>query len=156
MKWRSVEDPGKKNTWNWVAFFFATFWLAYRKMYKPFFIIAGLQLLWTVPIYFTDLPAWLDLPFYGIISIIVGSFGNNHTNHVLKQARALHETVEDSYIQTKGGTHVGIMLGFHALLFALFFAMDFGLSFIPTETNIKDVVRISEEADTLEAYMDDP
>lgn len=160
LKWKSVENPATKSTWNWLAFFFSTFWLAYRKMYKPFFIIAGLQLVWSVPFYFIDLSIWLDLPFYGIISIIVGLFGNrcyfNHTNHVLKQARVLPENVQESYIQTKGGTHIGSMIGLHVLLIALFFALDFGLSFIPTETNIKNAVRISEEADTLEAYMDNP
>lgn len=48
------------------------------------------------------------------------------------------------------------MLGLQALLIALFFAVDFGLSLLPTETNIKDVVRISGEAETLEAFMDNP
>lgn len=160
LKWRSVENPGKKNTWNWLAFFFSTFWLAYRKMYKPFFILVAIELLWAVPFYLVDLPAWLDLPFFAIISIITGWSGNrwyyNHTSHILKQARALPENVQESYIQTKGGTHVGIMIGLHALLIALYFAMDFGLSSIPTETNIKDVVRLSGEADTLETFMDNP
>lgn len=160
VKWRSVENPAKKNTWNWVAFFFSTFWLAYRKMYKPFFILAAIELIWAVPFYLVDLPAWLDFPFFGLISIIVGWSGNRwyyqHTSTILKQARALPENVQESYIQTKGGTHVGIMIGLNVLLTALFFALDFGLSSIPTETNIKDVVRLSDEAITLETYMDDP
>jgi hypothetical protein len=31
-----------------------------------------------------------------------------------------------------------------------------GLSYLPTETNIKDVVRLSGEAETLEAFTDHP
>lgn len=160
LKWRSVKDPVNNNTWNWLAFFFSTFWLAYRKMYKPFFIIAAIELIWAVPFYLVDLPAWLDFPFYAAISLLVGWCGNrwyyNHSTHILKQARAFPASVQDSYIQTKGGTHIGIMLGLQALLIALFFAVDFGLSLLPTETNIKDVVRISGEAETLEAFMDNP
>ena len=30
-KWGQSENPAQGNTWNWVAFFFPYFWLAYRK-----------------------------------------------------------------------------------------------------------------------------
>lgn len=32
-KFQRMAKEGKKNTWNWAAFFFAPFWFIYRKMY---------------------------------------------------------------------------------------------------------------------------
>lgn len=32
-KFQRMARQGKKNTWNWAAFFFAPFWFVYRKMY---------------------------------------------------------------------------------------------------------------------------
>jgi Protein of unknown function (DUF2628) len=160
LKWKSVKNPAKENTWNWLAFFFTTFWLAYRKMYKLFFILVLIELLWAVPFYLVDMPAWVDIPFIIIISLIVGLNGNRwyfkHTSHVLEQAKSLSESQQDSFLQTKGGTHIGIMLGLNALAIIAYLILDFGLSYLPTETNVKDVVRISGEAATLEAFTDEP
>ncbi|WLV24476.1 DUF2628 domain-containing protein [Aciduricibacillus chroicocephali] len=38
----------KENSWNWVAFFFAPFWLGYRKMYKLIFILFGIYILFDI------------------------------------------------------------------------------------------------------------
>ncbi|MDR7073263.1 DUF2628 domain-containing protein [Fictibacillus barbaricus] len=160
LKWRAVKDPAKQNTWNWIAFFFSPFWLAYRKMYKPFFVLALIELLYAVPFYLVDLPAWLDGPFYLIIAIVVGLNGNRwyykHTLNILKQSKSLSDSHQASYLQTKGGTHIGILVGLNVLVIALFFLLDMGLSYLPSETNIKDVVRLSVDAETLEIFTDDP
>ena len=55
-KWGKVENPAQGNTWNWVAFFFPTFWLAYRKMYKLFIIFALLAIPSIVITPFIDIP----------------------------------------------------------------------------------------------------
>ncbi|MDQ0243729.1 hypothetical protein J2S09_001274 [Bacillus fengqiuensis] len=160
LKWRSVQNPAKENSWNWIAFFFSTFWLAYRKMYKPFFMLGLAEILWMIPSYFVDVPLWLDIPFYLAMSLLVGWSGNrwyyNHTSQVLEQAKVLTESQQDSYLRTKGGTHIGIMLGLHALLFVFYIVSDIGLSYLPTETNVKNAVRLSGEGETLEAFTDEP
>lgn len=159
LKWGSVNDPGKENTWNWIAFFFTTFWLAYRKMYKPFFILLGIEAISTIPSYIIDIPLWVIFGYYVIISFIVGWYGNrwyyNHTLSLIKESHKLSESQQESYLKTKGGTHIGIMIGLNALSFLLFFLLDMALIHLPTETNVKDVVRLSNEAITLEIFTDD-
>lgn len=160
LKWGSVKKPAKENTWNWAAFFFTTFWLAYRKMYKPFFVLGLIEILWIIPYYLTDIPPWAGIIFYLVISLVVGWNGNRwyyiHTSQVLKQAQVLPESLKDSYLQTKGGKHIGIMFGLNALLLVFCFVSDMGLSYLPTETNVKDVVRLSDEGITLEVFTDNP
>lgn len=160
LKWGSVKNPAKENTWNWVAFFFTLFWLAYRKMFKPFFVLGVIEMLWMVPFYLVDIPFWVDIPFYIVISLVVGWNGNrwyyNHTSRILKQAATLSESQQLAYLRTKGGSHIGIMLGLNIFLIVLYFIADLGLSYLPTKTNIKDVVRLSGEGETLEVFTDKP
>ncbi|MGA8943666.1 MAG: DUF2628 domain-containing protein [Thermoactinomyces sp.] len=159
-KWGSVKNPAKENTWNWAAFFFTTFWLAYRKMYKPVFVLGLTGILWIIPHHLADIPLWVDIPFYLAISLVVGWNGNrwyyNHTSQVLKQARALSESRQHSYLQTKGGKHIGIMFGLNALLLVFWLVAEMGLLYLPTETNVKDVVRLSDDGITLELFTDNP
>lgn len=44
------ERTGRKVSWNWAAFFFGPFWLAYRKMYK--YALLGLLLTFFIPLVF--------------------------------------------------------------------------------------------------------
>jgi Protein of unknown function (DUF2628) len=160
VKWGYVEEPTRNNTWNWAAFFFFSFWLTYRKMYKPFFMISTLQLLWMIPFFLMDIPQWFHLTFYVTIAFIVGRNANrwyfHYASTILKHAKTLPVPKQNAYLKIKGGTNPGMMLGLNALLGLLMF-ISFGfLSSMPTETNIKDVVRLSDEATLLETTMDKP
>ncbi|MGG1679711.1 DUF2628 domain-containing protein [Neobacillus sp. NRS-1170] len=161
-KWGSAQNPAKKNTWNWVAFFFPLFWLAHRKMYKWFLVFGLIGTLKLLPQHFSDNPIWgyINTPYYLVIAIIVGWFGNrwyyNHTSQVLKQAKALPESQKDAYLQKKGGTNIGMMLGLCALLYLFYFVADGVFYILPTETNVKTVVSMSDEGLALEFNTDEP
>jgi Protein of unknown function (DUF2628) len=160
VKWGYVEDPTRNNTWNWAAFFFFSFWLTYRKMYKPFFIISILQVLWMIPFFLVDIPQWFHLTFYVTVAFIVGRNANRWYYHyvstILKHARTLSSPKQNAYLKTKGRTSTGMMLGLNALLVFVMFTSFGLLSSMPTETNVKDVVRLSDEAIYLENTMDKP
>jgi hypothetical protein len=157
VKWGYVEDPARNNTWNWAAFFFFSFWLTYRKMYKPFIVISILQFIWMIPFFLIDMPQWFYLTFYMTVAFIVGRNANrwyfNYVSSISKQAKSLYVPKQPSYLKTKGGTNTGMMLGLNVILgILLFFTLGF-LSSLPTETNIKDVVRLSDEGIFLEDTM---
>jgi hypothetical protein len=75
---------------------------------------------------------------------------------VLARAEAQPEQRKEAYLQIKGGTHIGIAIGLSILALVITFGVGAGLSFLPTKTNIKDVVRYGDEAITLETYNDHP
>jgi hypothetical protein len=157
VKWGYVEDPARNNTWNWAAFFFFSFWLTYRKRYKPFIVISILQFIWMIPFFLIDMPQWFYLTFYMTVAFIVGRNANrwyfNYVSSISKQAKSLSVPKQTSYLKTKGGTNTGMMLGLNVILgILLFFTLGF-LSSLPTETNIKDVVRLSDEGIFLEDTM---
>jgi CRP-like cAMP-binding protein len=57
-KFRKFNDGGFSVTWNWPAFFFQFFWMAYRKMYLwAFFAVVGV------------------LVYYGVVVLLLGLFG---------------------------------------------------------------------------------
>ncbi|TYR81483.1 DUF2628 domain-containing protein [Priestia megaterium] len=88
LKWGSLKDPAKENSWNWIGFFFYPFWLAYRKMYKLFFFIALLQLPLIILSYLVDMPLWIDVIFYLAIAFAVGRNGNRwYYQHVTKKIK---------------------------------------------------------------------
>ncbi|BCD31975.1 hypothetical protein BC30102_5011 [Bacillus cereus] len=148
-KWGKVENPAQGNTWNWVAFFFPPFWLAYRKMYKLFIIL----MLLSVPSIF--IPPFIDIPdgiFLSIglvlqlgMMIFTGWQGNRlyykHAICILHKGDNMPDHEKAYYLQSKGGAS---------------FARMIGLSLLPTEPNIKNVVRSSDEGFTLEIMTDNP
>ncbi|MBY6037144.1 DUF2628 domain-containing protein [Fictibacillus nanhaiensis] len=160
VKWGYVEDPARNNTWNWVAFFFFSFWLAYRKMYKPFIMIGTLHIFWMIPFFLVDFPLWFYFLFYMTVASVVGRNGNrwyyNYVSNVQKQAKTISVPKQVAFYKTKGGADIGMMLGLNALFhFLVFIAFAF-LSSLPTETNVKDVVRLSGEGTALESSTDKP
>ncbi|MEI4831503.1 DUF2628 domain-containing protein [Bacillus sp. FJAT-53711] len=160
LKWGKVKNPAKQNTWNWAAFFLNTFWFAYRKMYKPFILFLLIDILWTIPPYLADIPTWTDFIYYLVLSLLSGYMGNrwyyNHVERIIKKCNTISETQQDAYYRTKGGTHIGIMIGLNVLAFAIVYGAEMGLNYLPTQTNITNIVRDSNEGDTLEIYTDHP
>lgn len=160
LKWGLVPEPAKKNTWNWAAFFLTMFWAAYRKMYKLFSLLGLITILWMLALYLIDIPYWVDSVFYLAIALFLGWNGNrlyyNHTSQVLERAKTLPEQQRDLYIQNRGGTHIGIMIGLSALIIVLNYVTATGASYLPTDTNIKNLVRFTDQGYTLESFTDDP
>ncbi|MGE6502874.1 DUF2628 domain-containing protein [Bacillus wiedmannii] len=163
-KWGKVENPAQGNTWNWVAFFFPPFWLVYRKMYKLFSIL----MLLSVPSIL--IPPFIDIPdgiFLSIglvfqlgMMIFTGWQGNRlyykHAVRILHKEENMPDHEKAYYLQSKGGASFASMVGLHIIVGLVFGGATFGLSFLPTEPNIKNVVRASDEGFTLEIMTDNP
>ncbi|MGG0730152.1 DUF2628 domain-containing protein [Bacillus paramycoides] len=159
-KWGQVKNPEKENTWNWVAFIFPHFWLAYRKMYKLFIILSLIGVPTLITPVFIDMPMWIDFIIYVGTMLFTGWQGNRlyykHIVRILHKAEDVPDYKKEYYLQSKGGAHIGVMLGLQAIVIAVFGAISFGLSYLPTEPNIKNVVRLSLEGDALETITDNP
>ncbi|MBJ9980426.1 DUF2628 domain-containing protein [Bacillus sp. S70] len=155
-KWGEVKDPAKENTWNWIAFFFTLFWIAYRKMYKLFFLLGLLQIPWFIIFHLIDIPLWVDIVLYLEFCFVVGWNGNRwyfkHAIQILGKVKSLPQTQQDLYLRAKGGTHIEIMLCLNLFLLSFLYIMDIKLAYLPTQTNVKNVVRWSEEGETLESF----
>lgn len=159
-KWGQVKNPEKENTWNWGAFIFPHFWLAYRKMYKLFIILTLIGVPTLITPVFIDMPMWIDFIIYVGTMLFTGWQGNRlyykHIVRILHKAEDVPDYKKEYYLQSKGGAHIGVMLGLQAIVIAVFGAISFGLSYLPTEPNIKNVVRLSLEGDALETITDNP
>jgi len=119
-KFIEFKTLGKKVSWNWAAFFFAPYWLAYRKMLGLGIFMGLLQL----------------LPLIGIlVYILIGMYGNHiyykDTTDAVKKA-----LLESNYLNAdpktilyaKGGTSVGNIFIVFIILFvivSLFYALGF-------------------------------
>jgi len=94
---RDIISKGSLITWNWSAFFFGIFWLAYRKMY----VYAGLLLVL----------AWLSPSqlLSTFITLLLGMFGNylyiKFTEVKVEEIRANNhdETSALEELKVKGG-----------------------------------------------------
>ncbi|MBG0972408.1 DUF2628 domain-containing protein [Bacillus sp. SRB3LM] len=163
-KWGKVENPAQGNTWNWVAFFFPTFWLAYRKMYKLFIIFALLVIPSIVIPPFIDIPDGIYVTFSLALQlgmmIFTGWQGNRlyykHAVRVFRKGEDASDHEKAYFLQSKGGVSVAGMIGLQIIVGIVFGLAAFGLSFLPTEPNIKNVVRSSDEGVTLEIMTDNP
>ncbi|MBE7098460.1 DUF2628 domain-containing protein [Bacillus cereus] len=163
-KWGKVENPAQGNTWNWVAFFFPPFWLAYRKMYKLFIILMLLSVPSILIPPFIDIPDGIFLSIGLVLQlgmmIFTGWQGNRlyykHAVRVLHKGEAMPDHEKAYYLQSKGGASFAGMIGLQVIVTIVFGGAMFGLSLLPTELNIKNVVRSSGEGVTLEIMTDNP
>ncbi|MBK5470296.1 MULTISPECIES: DUF2628 domain-containing protein [Bacillus] len=163
-KWGKVENPAQGNTWNWVAFFVPTFWLAYRKMYKLFIILTLLSVPSVLVAPFIDIPDGIflsiSLAFQLVMMIFTGWQGNRlyykHAVRILHKAEDTLDHEKAYYLQSKGGASFAGMIGLQVIVGIVFGVATFGLSLLPTEPNIKNVVRSSDEGFTLEVMNDNP
>ncbi|PEJ72154.1 hypothetical protein CN888_17920 [Bacillus wiedmannii] len=163
-KWGKVENPAQGNTWNWVAFFFPTFWLAYRKMYKLFIILMLLSVPSILIPPFIDIPDGIflsiSLVFQLGMMIFTGWQGNRlyykHAVRILHKGENMPDHEKAYYLQLKAGASFAGMIGLQVIVTIVFGGAMFGLSLVSTEPNIKNVVRSSGEGVTLEIMTDNP
>lgn len=127
-KWGKVENPAQGNTWNWVAFFFPPFWLAYRKMYKLFIILTLLAVpsIFVTP--FIDIPDGIflsiGLVFQLGMMIFTGWQGNRlyykHAVRILHKEENMPDHEKAYYLQSKGGASFASMVGLHIIVGLVF------------------------------------
>ncbi|MFB7138753.1 DUF2628 domain-containing protein [Gottfriedia sp. NPDC056225] len=163
-KWGQVSDPTKKNTWNWAAFFFTLHWFAYRKMYKPFILLGFIVTVWIVSFLIFDLSVRMKIILYLVvplgISFVLGWQGNrlyyHHVGKILKRSKKMSEKRREYYIQNKGGTHVGMLVGLISLLIISDVVIGTLATYIPTKYNITTSVAGTSEGFNLEDYTNNP
>ncbi len=117
-KFRELEKSNSKASWNWAAFFFAPYWLLYRKMYGygcAFFLVSFLLCLDKVLSVFA-FAACIGMGIFGDFIYM-----NEIKKHIL-ECRAMSENDKTRYIFLNSGVNAGIVLVgilVHILLSAL-------------------------------------
>lgn len=128
-KW-SQGDRG----WNWAAFFLAIFWLGYRKMYKPVFVMIGIYLIIDLVVAFigfddTNLNNWIGIA----AGMTLGFWGNYfYRQHAIMKINKIKNQYRDpgmvmDQVRLQGGgswkgvlTSLGLFTGYILLSMAIF------------------------------------
>ncbi|WP_440894682.1 DUF2628 domain-containing protein [Amphibacillus sp. Q70] len=122
-KWAQKDDPARAPSWNWAAFLLGIFWLGYRKMYKPIFILIGVFLIGDL---IEILTGYHDLAVHAatylpmICYVMVGIYGNAlYYKHAQTQIARARESYDDNMVKYTGGTSgkgvagaIGILAGY--------------------------------------------
>lgn len=125
MKWAKMKNPASSISWNWPAFFLGPFWLGYRKMYLPIFILVGVYaLLDTIDTfmgYGYNSSAFTNIVSFGTW-VLLGLFGNAlYYRHATKKIKNRERTFSDgSELRYMGGTSgkgIFVTIGAFALYF---------------------------------------
>ncbi|MDR0924996.1 MAG: DUF2628 domain-containing protein [Hungatella sp.] len=98
-KWRDKPERQSFSSWNWPAFLFPVYWLAYRKMYLEAFLYVVISLFSVI------------IPGSGlIIRILVGIFANSYYRKkgmkIIVQTSGMTAGEAEQYISRHGGTSV--------------------------------------------------
>lgn len=92
--------------------------------------------------------------------IFTGWQGNRlyykHAVRILHKGENMPDHEKAYYLQSKGGASFAGMIGLQVIVTIVFGGAMFGLSLLPTEPNIKNIVRSSGEGVTLEIMTDNP
>lgn len=112
--WKSVEpnDDPQRLRWNWPAFFLNVVWLLYRRMYKYFWIAAGVEVAIGAVQGFVEellgIPAGVhgwDFLINVSIATFFGRFGTwmyyRHAERKIAEAKA-HDTSQDAIARAGG------------------------------------------------------
>jgi len=123
-RWAACDKRGSTYSWNWAAFLFGLFWLAYRKMYLNAGILLGIACLESAATYLFHLPDAAANAMNLALGIVIGMQGNHwYRNHVTKGIADLTATVRpdqlDAALAREGGTNVGAALLAAAVLIAV-------------------------------------
>ena len=118
-RFSKMQMTGDKVSWNWAAFFFTSYWLIYRKMYKPFAIVAALEI-FLIPAAAELIEPIGALTF--VLNILIGLFGNylymNHIDQLIDNEPVGDMMAVTDYQNKNGGTtyYVWIYLGVAAVI----------------------------------------
>lgn len=124
-KWRDKPERQNFASWNWPAFFFPVYWLAYRKMYFEALLYGVISLLSVI------------IPGSGLIlRIVVGIYANSYYRkkgmRIIIQTSGMTDGEAGLYISKHGGTSV--LSIFITILITVFLAIAViaGIVFFPT------------------------
>lgn len=127
-KWHNKQKFENFASWNWPAFFFPVYWLAYRKMYLEAFIYGVLSLFLVI------------IPGSGLIlHIVTGIFANSYYHKkwlkIVAKTSKMTESELKQYISKHSGT--SILSIFITILVIIFLASAViaGIAFLPTGEN---------------------
>jgi hypothetical protein len=142
-KWReALDDNTKSKGFNWAAFFFAGFWLAYRKMYKVAIILLSIiiaesileDIIFVGILDYIETPAMLDRIIAITVAAICGVQGNKwYLTHTLRNISAiknqgLPEAEYSAALSKTGGTNLlaafGMLILFIAIMFGAYYFLD--------------------------------
>lgn len=106
-KWKQLEAGGKGISWIWPPFFFGELWLAYRKMYTPAFLLAGVflaEMLVKFHLNRDPTPGFLDF----CIRILISLFGNflykRHVDQSIAAVLTAKPETTEADLAKAGGT----------------------------------------------------
>ncbi|MGO0063457.1 DUF2628 domain-containing protein [Brevibacillus fluminis] len=106
-KWMTSLQPEKRSGWNWVAFFFAPMWFAYRKMYLQAFIFFIVQ----------SIVSSITFGITGLAGAIIGGlFGNayyyKHAKQKIQQTMLSTDNpdMRKMKLMQAGGTSKGALI----------------------------------------------
>ena len=107
-KFQEMKAQNKKTSWNWAAFFFAPYWLIYRKMYVYGFAALGLAFL--VSMIKSPVVAFLSLGAYIAIGVLGNYIYMEWLEKLSVQTKPLTEPFKTQFVQKNGGVN-GLALG---------------------------------------------
>lgn len=113
-RWAAIERTGNMFSFNWAAFFFAVFWLAYRKMYLYAFLYSVFLFVeGGVELYF-DIPDRIGHILTLVFAIVAGGYANEvyrrRADMALAEIGGLAEDAAVVALQKRGGVSLAATL----------------------------------------------
>nr|WP_314461306.1 DUF2628 domain-containing protein [uncultured Clostridium sp.] len=124
-QWHDNKEQQNFKSWNWSAFFFPIYWLAFRKMYLEAFLFGLLS-------FFTAIIPGGGLVLHILVGIYANSYYRNKEKKIIAQTSQMTQWEAVQYIKKHGGTNV---LGIFVTLLitvSLAAAVIAGIAFFPT------------------------
>ncbi len=147
-KFSTVEMTGQANTWNWGAFLFSIFWLAYRRMYVYAGIFAFLILLFSFIALVFNFNSELFLIMLIIWPVVLGIFGNRIYRFFIEsqilQIYAMQLTEQDipTVIKESGGTNLLAVVASIMLFAIVYYYLLFWLNYLPVAYRPLNLLKI--------------
>jgi len=127
-KWEACDRRSSTYSWNWPAFLFGLFWMAYRKMYVNAGILLGIACLESVATYLFHLADAVANAMNLALAVVIGLQGNHwYRKHVTKRIADITPKVPVDRLQATlaaaGGTNAGAAIIAFVLLVAVIAAL---------------------------------
>ncbi|MGB3259727.1 DUF2628 domain-containing protein, partial [Paenisporosarcina sp.] len=147
-------------SWNWSAFFLGIFWLGYRKMFRPIFILMAVFLVIDLVVALLGIEvAYLDGAISLVVGITLGIWGNHlYHQHAVRNIDILKKKFKDNDVLEKqismrgNGSWKGFWASF-GILFCYVILLMVIITFVPpimqtSETSqVNAIVNTSNEED---------
>lgn len=127
-QWRGKMEQQNFTSWNWPAFFFSIYWLAYRKMYLEAFLFGLLS-------FFSMIIPGGGLVLHILVGIYANSYYRNKAKKIIAQTSQMTQWEAVQYIKRHGGTNVLSIFVTLLIAVSLAAAVIAGIAFFPTGEN---------------------